>query len=179
MGGYEEFRKNIQKLEGQKNFKITGSYGVYDAYKAIRKEGWKDIGRPLTEHEFYSIIRGINSYLAEEIALGHTVCFPKNMGKLELRKAERGVSMVDGKLKITYPVDWDKTLKLWYKDAEAKKNKTLLRTESPLVYHVRYCKGQAKYKNKTFYKFQLNRAIKKQLMKHIKEGLTDTMYKEY
>ena len=47
-----------------RNYKITNSIGVYDLYKLIRKNHWYDIGRPLKEHEFYAIIRKVNSLLA-------------------------------------------------------------------------------------------------------------------
>ena len=69
-----------------KNFKVRGSFGIYDCYKAIRRHKWFDIGRPLKEKEFYSIIRGVNNLIAEEIANGETVTFPEKMGMLELRK---------------------------------------------------------------------------------------------
>jgi hypothetical protein len=41
-------------------YKVNNSLGVYDAYKWIRKNKWFNIGRPLKEHEFYSIIRKVN-----------------------------------------------------------------------------------------------------------------------
>ena len=82
-----------------RNYKITNSWGVYDAYKAIRKNGWYDIGRPLKEHEFYAIIRRVNSLLAEEIIYGKPVVLPSQMGTIELRKYPKGVRFVNGKLK--------------------------------------------------------------------------------
>jgi hypothetical protein len=69
-----------------RNFKVKGSVGVYDMYKAIRKHHWYNIGRPVTEKEFYGIIRGINNLLAEELANGQSVDLPDRMGRLELRK---------------------------------------------------------------------------------------------
>ena len=32
----------------------------------------------------------------------------------------------DGKLKTNLPIDWNKTLELWYEDEESYKNKTLI-----------------------------------------------------
>ena len=172
---FENFR---QKVLGKKhkNFKISGSIGVYDIYKHIRKNKWYDIGRPLKEHEFYSIIRGINNLLADEIVKGNTVTFPCKMGSLELRRSNRGAFFKDGSLKVTYPVDWNKTLRLWYKDEEARKAKTLVRIENKTIYYVRYCKEKADYNNKAFFGFSLNRNIKKKLKENLNTGLTDALY---
>ena len=175
----EEFKTmNMPKRTGKGNreIKITGSWGVYDIYKHIRKNGWYDIGRPLKEHEFYTIIRQVNLLLAEEIALGHEVRFPELMGRLELRKYPKGVRIKDGNLKNTYPIDWGETWKLWYEDAEAFKERILVRDEQPMVYHVKYCKQGAKYQNKLFYQFQLGQKLKKKLKENIKKGITDTLW---
>lgn len=85
---WQKFRKTMIKAEGKGNrtFKVSGSWGVYDAYKLIRKHKWFDIGRPLKEKEFYDIVRQINNKLADHIAIGTTITFPCKMGKLELRK---------------------------------------------------------------------------------------------
>ena len=57
---WQKFRNEIIKNnKGCRKFKVSGSWGIYDAYKLIRKNKWYDIGRPLTEKEFYSIIRQI------------------------------------------------------------------------------------------------------------------------
>lgn len=157
-------------------FKIRNSWGVYDVYKHIRKNHWYNIGRKVTEKEFYSIIRGVNLLLAENIANGETLGLPERMGKLELRKHNRGVSFVDGKLKNTYPIDWKSTNLLWRQDEEEHKKRTLLRFEEPIVYHVRYCKGGATYNNKVFYQFRLNQSIKQTLKKNIMIGKTDTLW---
>lgn len=173
---FTEFSEMVCNKTSKKTAKVRNSYGVYDAYKHIRKNSWYDIGRPLKEHEFYSIVRGVNMILADAIAEGKPVTFPERMGALELRKRPKGVSIVDGKLKITYPVDWNSTLKLWFEDEEERKKKTLLRFTDGEVYSVKYCKYNATYENKSFYEFVLNRFIKKALAKRIKKGLTNTLW---
>ena len=159
-----------------RDYKITNSWGVYDVYKAVRKNHWYDIGRPLKEHEFYAIIRGVNKLLADSIVNGETVIFPASMGKLELRKYPRGVSFVNGKLKNNYPIDWKSTNQLWAEDEEEYRKKTLLRYESPMVYTVRYCKEEATYENKTFYQFRLHQKVRKKLKENIVNGKTDTLW---
>lgn len=173
---YKEFNKIITKKGLPKKAKVTNSWGVYDAYKFIRKQKWYDIGRPLKEHEFYSIIRKVNDLLALEVSQGNEVVFPCRMGKLELRKIRRGVSIVDGKLKNTYPINWDETLRLWFEDEEARKDKTLLRNETQYVFHVKYNKFNANYENQCFYEFTLNRFIKLALKDNIKKGKIDALW---
>ena len=176
---FKEFKlkQGYHRPKGAKGF-VTNSWGIYDAYKAIRKHHWYNIGRPLTEKEFYLIIRSMNKLMAEELANGNSVKLPAYMGRLELRKQEVGSFLHDGKLKITYPVDWSDTLKLWYEDEEARKQKTLLRQTNPYVYHIHYCtKGlDANYNNKMFYQFSVNTFLKKALSHNIKQGKIDSLY---
>lgn len=174
--GYEEFRDKILRRQSRKNFKVSNSWGVYDCYKHIRKNHWYNIGRPLKEQEFYAIIRGINELLAEELSNGNEVVFPYKMGKLEIRKLQVGVSLVDGKLKNTYPIDWKETIKLWYEDKEAHMNKTLVRNTKGVVFYIKYTKFGATYENQCFYEFVVNRFLKKALQKNVKKGKIETLW---
>lgn len=175
---WEEFFTRVAKKKGKgvKKFKVSGSWGVYDAYKLLRKHKWLNIGRPLKEHEFYSIIRGVNNYLAEEIANGKDVVFPARMGKLELRKFKRGAYLIDGKLVVTYPIDWNKTIKLWYEDEEAYRNKNLIRNTDEYRYKIIYKKYTANYENKMFYEFEVNRDIWTKMQKNVAQGKADTIW---
>lgn len=175
---WQKFRKEIIKAEGKgrRKFKVSGSWGIYDAYKLIRKHKWFDIGRPLKEKEFYDIVRQINNRLADEIGRGSTVRFPSKMGKLELRKEQCGVYFNDGKMKVTYPIDWQATLKLWFEDEEARSQKLLIRTNSKCVYRVHFNKYDATFNNKIFYDFTLNRYIKQKLKNNINNGIIDSVY---
>jgi len=174
--GFKSFKNAVVNAHSKGLSKIRNSWGVYSAYKHIRKNKWYDIGRPVTENEFYTIIRSVNKMLAEDIVNGKTVVFPHRMGCLELRRYQRGVSLIDGKLKVTYPVDWWGTLNLWYQDKEARDNKILLRNEDKYVYHVKYNKHNALYNNKMFYMFAVNRFIKRKLKENIKAGKIDALW---
>lgn len=180
MNEFAEFRKQVLRLEGKgaKRFKVQNSFGVYDAYKKIRKHKWFDIGRPLKEHEFYAIIRQIGDLYADEVSKGNTVIFPSKMGKLELRKTKSEVHITkNGKLKIGYPIDWDSTLNLWFEDAEARENKLVIRYKDEYVFRVKYSCHDANYENKSFYEFALNRFIKRRLKERIKNGeITDALW---
>lgn len=173
---FEEFMTELQKKHHKDKFKISNSWGVYDAYKTLRKGGWQGIGKPVKENIFYRIIRSVNKLLADNIPQGESVMFPANMGKLEVRRIKRGANIVNGQLKITYPVDWDKTLKAWYENEEMREKKILIRDESPFLYRVQYCRNTAKFENKIFYKFALNRFIKVALKEKIKKGEIDTLW---
>lgn len=170
---YLEFKREVQRLNDTRNHKITGSLGVYNAYKYIRKNHWFNIGRPLKEGEFYRIVRGINSYLAQELSLGKSINLPHRMGTLELRKRPSRVQIVDGKLVTNLPIDWDATLKLWCEDEESYNNKTLVRIENEEVFKVYYDKRSANYNNKSFYEFRPHRELKRKLSKSAKEGILD------
>ena len=174
INSYKDFKSAIQGLQNTRTHKVTNSLGSYDAYKYIRKNKWFNIGRPLTEHEFYQIIRRINNYLAEELINGNDVIFPNRMGKLELRK-RNALPIIDknGNLKVTYAIDWDNTLKLWYEDEEAFNNKTLVRLPERNIFRVKYNKNTANYNNKSFMEFQVNRNIKVRLKQKIKNNEID------
>lgn len=172
----KELTNTVCKKSGKKNYKVTNSFGVYDVYKLIRKNKWYKIGRPLKEHEFYAVIRGVNDILASKLAKGDTVVFPAKMGKLELRKSEVGASIVNGKLAVTYPIDWSETFKLWCSDSEAMTNKTLVRRNNTEVFRVRYNKYDADYNNQCYYGFSLNRAVKRALKTNIEKGKVDALW---
>ena len=174
INSYKDFKSAIQGLQNTRTHKVTNSLGSYDAYKYIRKNKWFNIGRPLTEHEFYQIIRRINNYLAEELINGNDVIFPNRMGKLELRK-RNSLPIIDknGNLKVTYAIDWDNTLKLWYEDEEAFNNKTLVRLPERNIFRIKYNKNTANYNNKSFMEFQVNRNIKVRLKQKIKNNEID------
>ena len=174
INSYKDFKSAIQGLQNTRTHKITNSLGVYDAYKYIRKNKWFDIGRPLTEHEFYQIIRRVNNYLAEELVNGNDITFPNRMGKLELRK-RNSLPVIDknGSLKVTYAIDWDSTLKLWYDDEEAFNSKTLVKLPERNIFRVKYNKDSANYENKSFMEFQINRDIKTRLKQKIKNNEID------
>lgn len=165
----DEFRRRILKLNQSRTHRVTNSYGVYDIYKYIRKNKWFDIGKIITEHQFYTIIRTINNHIAEQLSEGKDITLPCRMGKLELRKRNTTKKFIEGKLVTNLPVDWNNTIKLWSEDEEAYQNRTLLKREEKELFKVYYNKTRANYKNKAFYKFNLNREIKKKLKYNIKE----------
>lgn len=168
-----DFLNSIKKVNEPRKHKVTNSIGIYSAYKWIRKNKWLNIGRPLTEHEFYSIIRKVNDYLADSLLHGEDIKLPHRMGRIELRKYDVRISFDGEKVKTNLPIDWDRTLKLWYEDEESYKNKTLIKVEEKEIFKVYYNKQLADYNNQVFYEFNVNRELKKRLKQRIKEGKID------
>ena len=170
---FDEFRNNVRRLNDVRNHKIKNSYGVYDAFKWERKNGWKNIGRSVKEKEYYKIIRKVNDYLADILIDTGKLVLPNRMGTIEARKYQPILNIKDGKVITTRPIDWDKTLKMWYEYPETFKNKQLVRQESEFVFKFVYDKSQAKYKNKGYYSFNVNRSIKRIVSNKIKLGNFD------
>lgn len=173
MSNWEDFRKEVLNLNGTRKHRVNNSLGVYNSYKWIRKHKWLNIGRPLTEHEFYSIIRKVNNYLADELVEGNDITLPCNMGRLEIRKSKPKIKIENGSVKTDLPIDWDRTLKLWYEDEESFESKTLIKMEEKEIFKVYYNRLKCNFNNQSFYEFIVNRDIKKRLKQKIKEGAID------
>lgn len=169
----ESFRRKILKVDGPRKHTICNSLGVYDAYKYIRKNKWFNIGQPLTEHQFYSIIRGVNNLLADSLLEGHDIILPCRMGSIETRKYEAKISIKKNKIKTNLPIDWDRTLKLWAEDEEAYKERVLVKIEEKEIFKVCYNRTKANYNNKSFFEFIINRDLKKRLKQKIKNSNFD------
>ena len=96
----DNFRRKILKVDdGGHLHKIRNSIGIYDIYKMLRKNKWLNIGRPLTEHEFYTIIRQVNNNIADNIKKGNTIELPSFMGTFEILKYKSSIKFENGKLK--------------------------------------------------------------------------------
>ena len=169
----DEFRRKVLKVDHSRNHKVKNSMGVYDIYKHIRKNKWYNIGQPITEHQFYTIIRQVNNVLADNLLKGNDIVFPNKMGRLEVRKFEPIIRFDDNKLTVRLPIDWDRTLKLWLEDEEAYKERTLVKMEEKEIFKVCYNKTRADFQNKGFYQLQINRDLKIALKKKIKLGNFD------
>ena len=168
----DNFRREVLKVNKSRVHKVKNSLGVYDAYKWLRKNKWLDM-EPISEHDFYAIIRAVNKALAKSFLHLGSIKLPLRMGEIILRKYHPSITSQDGKIKTNLPVDWDSTLQLWSEDKESYKKRTLIRLEEKEVFKVLYDKSKALYNNKSFYTFELNRDIKISLKRQLKNGLLD------
>lgn len=167
-----EFRKRTLKVEGNKHiFKVTDSYGTKSAWRWIKKNKWLDIGQPITELQLGKIIKAINNTLQDQLLEGRDITFPNKMGRLEIRKYDATLKVVDNKVVTSLPVDWKRTLELWWEDEDSHKKKTLVRFEGRERFAIYYNREFANYNNKSFYKFIPARTLKKRLRnKIVNEG---------
>ncbi len=170
---YQEFRSEIIKNKGSRKHKVTHSYGTKQAWRWIKKNKWLDIGQPISEREFGLIIKAIHKSLKDQLLNCLDIDFPHRMGRIELRKFSTWVGLKDGKILTNLPVDWNRTIELWFSDKESYEKKILVRREAQEGYKIRYDKGAATYDNKTFYEFIPNRELKQELKNKIKDGKID------
>lgn len=173
-----EFRKQLLKVDQPRKHKISHSLGVYDVYKAIRKLKWLDIGRPLTEQEFYTIIREVNTLLAQELAKGIPIKLPHRLGILEVRKKTKKIRIVKNKVKINTSIDWNSTLNLWEEDQYSFNKRQLVRYNNEETFCIYWNKsGQnALFNNKSIILFKPNRKLLKSLQDNVKEDIIKDAY---
>lgn len=167
-----DFRKNILHASGTKVHRITNSLGVYDAYKWLRRNKWRDVG-PVTEKEFYMVIREVNNALAEKFLTVGRVTFPYSMGEIFIVKFPPKIQFENNKMKTSLTVDWDATLNLWEEDEEARRNKTIIRRETENRYRPIYGTHKAIYNNAVYYNFKCNKLLVIAAIKKCEEGTLD------
>ena len=176
---YDNFRKTVLKAEGKHNFEVTNSNGTKEAWRWIKKNKWLNIGQPITERQFGLIVKAINSTLQDQLLQGKDVTFPYRMGRLEIRKYKTIIQIREGKVVARLPIDWERTLKLWYEDEESYKNKILVRQEAKEGFVIYYNRTKAVYTNKSFYQFIPLRKIKIRLKhKILSEGFDALLLKK-
>lgn len=166
----QEYRKEVLKVDKPRKTSISNSWGVYDAFKYYRKNKPKDKKYVLSESQYFAIVRRTNLLLVEELFNQNDIVFPYSMGRLEVRKTIPRVYIDNGKIKSTYPIDWDGTIRLWYEDQESRKKKTLLKKKEKAVFRIVYNKSKAFYTNKNYFEFKVNRPLKLALRDVILQG---------
>ena len=163
----------------RKKYKINKSFGNKQAWRWIKKHKWLNIGQPITEKQFGIIVKTINKALVDKLLNGSDIIFPNKMGKLELSKYRTQVKFENGRLKTNRPIDWSRTTKLWNEDPISKKNKVLVRYETPYIYRVDYRKLSKSFKNQSFFQFDICRDFKLKLKNKINNNQLDAFLKEY
>lgn len=166
----QEYINTIKKVNKPRRHTITNSIGVEEFIQSYCKTN-KDLSLSVIRN----IIKNVNLELAEQLAKGDYIKFPRQMGGLELRQKNTYVKFQNGVLKTNRHVDWNATLKLWYSDENCRKLKKLVRLENKKIYMIFYNKGVSKYNNKIFYEFVPNRTLKQKVKHNIQTGvITDT-----
>jgi len=93
------------------------------------------------------------------------------MGTLRLLAIPKGAYMDGkGKLRVTYPVDWDATLKEWYDDPRMAKERKVIRRTLDNMLTIAYDKGKARYANQRFYKYHAPRSLRTRVLRGHESG---------
>lgn len=172
-----EFKKRIRNITCHHKHKIRNSLGIYDGYKWYRKNKPDNKKYILTESQYFAITRQVNNLIANEISRGNEVKLPYRMGFIEIRKYNKNIRISeDGKIITNLPIDWNKTLELWYTDKEAYDNKTLIRIEENEIYKIVWNKNICNFNNRCFYEFVPNKELRSKLKFNIKKGIVDALY---
>lgn len=167
----ESYRKQLLRCGSHKRA-VTNSNGSKEAWRWLRKNKWLGLP-PITEGKFGAVINAINSLYQKRLLQGKDIILPHYMGRIELRKRQSSVSLVGGELITTMPIDWKKTIDLWYEDKESRDRKYLVKRNPGDVFQVYYNKRKAKFNNKEFYKFIPTRSLRLKLKELINNGRID------
>ena len=87
--------------------------------------------------------------------------------------------MDNGKWRTNLKIDWNETFKLWYSDEQAKKKKTLVRSDNDTIFLVYYNKDKSLYINKQFMVFKSSRKLKHALRDAVRNGTIDAFTYRY
>ena len=171
----EEFRKRLLKVGIPHEFEVRNSRGIRDAWKWLRKNKWSLIGQPVSENDFREIVKTINQFLQDQLLDGKDVKLPCGMGIIEVRKKKNKLVSTGSKILAGYPIDWKRTIDLWYEDAESRDKKTLVRRESSERFLILYNKRKSYYFHSSFYKFIPSRPLRHKLKEKIINGAFDAL----
>ena len=159
-----------------RDHKVKSDYGSLDYYRFFKKNNKdQDISRTL----FTSIIRDYNEFLSHNLTVnGSGLILPCKIGKVEIRKRKTGLTIdKDGNITNDLPVNWQETRKLWNSNDKERKKRTKIRFTNEHTgghtFRIVYFRSTANYKNKSVYKLQFNRDMKRNLSKSIFEGRID------
>lgn len=170
---YKDFRVKVIKAKGKHHFRVKNSYGTKDAYRWCIKN--KLITKKITESKFRKIVNTLNLQLQKELVAGYQIKLPVGMGMVSIRKSKTYVGIKDGKIKTNKKVDWDTTLKYWYSDEDAYKNKKLIRKEAKEIFKIIYNKSMTSFKNSTYFLFEPTRTIKLLVKDNIENDNFETL----
>lgn len=174
----QEFSRKVQGKQRPEH-DVRGSWGVKDYYRFYRKNRPKEKKYVLTDSQYFSIIRSVGKKLTKALLDYKLIILPENMGTVEIQKYQRNVRIVDGKGVCDGPVDWEKTLNLWYEDPEAYRKRTLIKADFPEFFRVRYSTKGCNFKNRRYYQFRPIKETVERLVANMKSGFTDAPYMIY
>jgi hypothetical protein len=162
--------------EDKRLHRVKTDYGSADYYRHfIAETGFTHISRI----KFGEVIREFNGYVRDRISTkGAEYIIPNRIGKIELRKKKTEVKIGEyGNIINNLPINWKATRELWAESDTAKEKKTKIRYTNEHTdghtFRIFYRTSKANFKNKSIYKMQFNRGMKRQLSQSIFAGRID------
>jgi hypothetical protein len=161
--------------EDKRSHRVKSDYGMSDYFKHYSIENKALVDEPT----FGKIIREFNTNIRDRLSLkGAEYIFPYRLGKIELRKVKTEVKIdADGNIINNLPVNWKETRRLWKENPGAQDKGIKIRFTNEHTdghtFRIFYMKSKANYKNKSIYRMQFNRQMKRQLSKSIFAGRID------
>ena len=169
-------QQTLESKEDIRNHKVKSDYGSADYYKHFIKTNDMDhIPRSL----FGKVLREFNDHVRDRISTkGAEYIMPCRIGKIQLRKVKTEVKLSeDGSIINNLPINWKETRRLWSENPKAKEKKTKIRFTNEhtdgYTFRIFFRKSKANFKNKSIYRMQFNREMKRQLSKSIFAGKID------
>ena len=163
-------------MSENRTHKVKTDYGTKDYYRYFQKKhGLKHISRFI----FGAIVREFNEHVSDSISKkGSEYIFPSKIGKVVLRKVKTEVTLDEnGNIINNLPTNWEATRELWNENPAAKEKKIKIKFTNEhtdgYTFRIVYLRSKANYKNKSVYKMQFNRDMKRNLSQSIFKGRID------
>lgn len=162
-----EFKKQVKKVYTKRQYKIRNCFDIQRCFTYYRRHRPQESKFVITESQFYKILNAVHEEFIQQLLTGVDVILPMHMGCIRIVKSYPSVKYKDGELRNTYPIDWNKTIELWYEDEEAFRNKTLVRKIVNVKYCIIYSKKEAEYKNMYYFMIRFTRSLQKRVREFV------------
>lgn len=162
-----EFSDRIRKIKDNRTPSCTGAYKIKEIYSSLKKN--KRIDK-INLNTFRSIVRTMGKNIAQLVIDGNVVTLPTRMGKIMILERTRKPRFINGYLFTDQMIDWDKTVKLWEDDDEARTEKILVRYTNDKRYRFVHDVHKAEYKNKYFFKVRFNTQMTRKIYEYAKQN---------
>lgn len=150
----------------------------FNYYKKYTFDGNSESKFFLTPKQYGAFIKTVFDELTDKIIYeNYEFKVPYKMGTICIRKYQKKIKIVDGKVQNNFPVDWNETLKLWERDEEAKRKKVLVKHlnkhSDGFIYKWQWIRNRADIPNRHYWYFRPTRTNKLKLKSAINKGMVD------
>ena len=128
--------------------------------------------KPLGQSDFRKVVSLFNAKLADRIARGLVVNMPYGLGCLGVVKHPvkiKEVTLKDGRKRLTAPINWQETNKLWKEYPELRREKWVYH-ENDVYYRSKWGRKECTVPNIVYYQFKRSEQLSRKICKAIKSG---------